>query len=94
MSTRGKRYLALVHRLNCVVCQHRHGKKVRASEAHHVEAYRGDHSAFAVAPLCGECHDLLHRMRRRPFYLLHNLDDIKLLAWTAEAVQALWESDR
>ena len=82
----GEQYLALIHRCDCVVHLNRRGVRVRCAEAHHIESVRGPHSSFATAPLCKECHDLLHAMRRRPFYLLYDLDDIKLLAWTAMEV--------
>jgi hypothetical protein len=75
-------YLARVHELPCVVCLNCKGLSVRCAEAHHVEAYRGDHSDFATVPLCKDCHDLLHQLHRKPFYSLYNIDDIKLLAWT------------
>ena len=78
-----RQHLALIHRCDCVVCLHCKGIRVPCVEAHHVEAYRGEHSAYATCPLCKDCHDLLHRMHRKAFYLLHNIDDIKLLAWTA-----------
>lgn len=58
-----------------------------AHEAHHLEAYRGSHSAFATVPLCKDCHDELHRRRRRPFYLAHKVDDVTLLAWTIMLIE-------
>lgn len=86
MTALAKRYLKLIHELDCVVCRHCYGKRQPAAEAHHVEAYRGQHSDFATVPLCLACHAELHRRHRRPFYLAHNIDDVKLLAWTADLV--------
>lgn len=89
VSAASKRYLGLIHRLPCVVHLYCYGHRVRASEAHHLEHVRGEHSDFATIPLCGSCHDELHASRRRAFYLAHKLDDIKLLAWTVEQLEAL-----
>ena len=77
-----RQYLAHVHTLNCVICENCYGKNRPAKEAHHLESYRGDHSDFATVPLCKPCHDLLHQMHRKAFYSAHNVDDVKLLAWT------------
>lgn len=57
-------------------------------EAHHLEAYRGDHSDFATIPMCKECHTHLHKIHRRAFYTAHKLDDITLLAWTIKLLMA------
>lgn len=89
MSAASKRYLGLIHRLPCVVCLYAYGRRVRAAEAHHLEHVRGEHSDFATIPLCHACHEGLHQSRRRAFYLAHKLDDIKLLAWTVEQLEAL-----
>ena len=94
MSALAKRYMARIHELQCAVHQHCHSEYRPADEAHHIEFVRGDHSDFAVVPLCAECHTLLHQMRREPFYRLYNLTDVKLLAWTARAMFAAMESDR
>lgn len=94
MSALGKRYLGLIHKLNCVVCENCYGISRAAQEAHHIEAYRGDHSDFATIPLCSGCHNSLHQQRRRPFYLAHNVDDVKLLAWTAMEMLRYHESLR
>jgi hypothetical protein len=77
-----ERHLARIHALPCVICLNCKGERVNAAEAHHLEAYRGEHSAWATVPLCKACHSLLHTMHRKPFYALYNIDDTKLLAWT------------
>jgi hypothetical protein len=82
MSAAGKRHLALLHTLPCVVCVECYGRRTPAQEAHHVESVRGEHSDFATVPLCLSCHKELHARRRRPFYSAHKLDDVKLLALT------------
>lgn len=88
MATKAKRlHLAKIHTLPCIVCLNCYGKSKRAEEAHHIEAYRGDHSDYATVPLCKSCHDELHRRHRRAFYLAHNLDDVKMLAWTIELLE-------
>lgn len=84
-----KSYLALIHRLNCVVCANSYGRVRLADEAHHIESVRGSHSDFATVPLCHDCHTELHQSRRRAFYLAHKLDDVRLLAWTAEQIHRL-----
>lgn len=89
MSAASKRYLGLIHRLPCVICLNAYGKHRNADEAHHLEYVRGEHSDFATIPVCGSCHDELHEMRRRAFYRSHKLDDVKLLAWTAMALEGL-----
>lgn len=89
MSAASKRYLGLIHRLPCVVCLNCYGQHKNAEEAHHLESVRGPHSDFATVPLCQACHTELHGSRRRPFYLAHKLDDVKLLAWTAEQIEKL-----
>ena len=86
MSAAGKRHLAMIHTLPCVVCRNCYGSDSRCDEAHHLESVRGPHSAFATIPLCKSCHDDLHARHRRAFYRAHKLDDIKLLAWTNELV--------
>ena len=86
-SAAGKRHLALLHTLRCVVCWACYGKVVPATEAHHLEFVRGEHSAFATAPVCGACHDELHAQRRRAFYRAHRLDDVKLLAHTIRLIE-------
>lgn len=93
MSAASKRYLGLIHRLPCVVCQHCYGQMVNAAEAHHIEFIRGTHSDFATVPLCHKCHDAMHHLRRRAFYLAHKIDDVRLLAWTAQAIEKLlWDA--
>jgi len=77
----------LIHKLRCVVCLNCYGRSVLAAEAHHLEAYRGAHSDFATVPLCKSCHDELHRRHRRAFYSAHNIDDVKLLAWTIKLIE-------
>lgn len=93
MSASSTRWLALVHRLPCVVCLNCYAQRVPAEEAHHLEFVRGLHSDFATVPLCKGCHDGLHQARRRAFYLTHKLDDVKLLAWTNRAIEhLLWDT--
>jgi hypothetical protein len=87
MSAASKRYLSLIHTLRCVVHWFCYGQLRNADEAHHLEFVRGDHSDFATVPVCGSCHDELHESRRRAFYRAHKLDDVKLLAWTAQLIQ-------
>ena len=89
MSAASKRYLGLIHRLPCVVHLNCYGQKVNAEEAHHIEFVRGEHSDFATVPLCHDCHEGLHKSRRRAFYMAHKLTDVKLLAWTAEQIEKL-----
>lgn len=84
-----KRYLGLIHRLNCVTCLNCYGRVRLADEAHHLEFVRGEHSDYATCPLCHDCHEQMHQSRRRAFYLAHKLTDIKLLAWTAEQLDRL-----
>lgn len=83
-----REHVANIHTLSCVVCLHCYGKKVRADEAHHIESVRGSHSDFATVPLCKPCHDGLHGSRRRPFYVAHKVDDVKLLALTIKQLVA------
>jgi len=89
MSAASKRYLNLIHRLPCVVCLQCYGQQRNATEAHHVEFVRGEHSDFATVPLCGSCHDEMHESRRRAFYRAHKLDDVKLLAYTTRELERL-----
>lgn len=84
----GREYLAHVHTLHCVVCLNCYGKYRPAQEAHHLEASRGEHSDWAVAPLCHDCHTELHGQHRRAFYRAHKLDDTKLLAWTIKQLMS------
>lgn len=84
MTSATERHKKRIRSLPCVVCLHCYGKRKKADESHHVEAYRGDHSDWATVPLCKSCHDHLHAAHRKPFYLMHNIDDIKLLAWTVQ----------
>lgn len=88
MATRNSRHLAKIHTLPCVVCANCYGRSVMAEEAHHIESVRGEHSDFATVPLCRQCHGELHEARRRAFYRAHKLDDVKLLAWTIELLEA------
>jgi hypothetical protein len=89
MSAASKRWLGLIHRLQCVVCLNAYGRCVPCTEAHHIEFVRGEHSDFAAVPLCKSCHDAMHAERRRAFYRAHKLDDVKLLAWTNREVERL-----
>ena len=89
MSAASKRYLGLIHLLPCVVHLNCYGQHAKADEAHHIEFDRGKHSDFATIPVCASCHDELHEKRRRAFYRAHKLTDVKLLAWTAEALEKL-----
>ena len=82
------KHLARIHTLPCVVCKFCYGRTVPAEEAHHIEAYRGDHSDYATIPMCQACHKDLHQRHRRAFYSAHNLDDVKLLAWTIKLLEA------
>ena len=77
-----KRHLERIHQLRCVVCLNRHDRSRPCVEAHHVEAYRGEHSDFATVPLCRPCHQLLHEMHRKSFCALYHTDDVMMLAWT------------
>ena len=86
MSAASKLHLARLHTMSCIVCHRCYGRSVRAEEAHHLEYNRGAHSDFATVPLCGSCHKELHALRRRAFYVAHKLTDVKLLAWTIEAL--------
>lgn len=88
MSAAAKRHLSKIHTLPCVVCLNCYGQRKNADEAHHLEAYRGDHSDFATVPLCKDCHDSLHAQHRRAFYNAHKLDDVKLMAWTVQLLEA------
>lgn len=93
MNAASKRWLGLIHKLPCVICTNRYGQHKPAEEAHHLEFVRGEHSDFATVPVCGSCHDELHEARRRAFYRAHKLDDVKLLAWTNQAMEKLlWET--
>ena len=87
VSAAGRRHLAMVHLLPCVVHLKCYGQLRNAQEAHHLEYDRGEHSAFATVPVCESCHDELHEARRRAFYRAHKLDDVKLLAWTIELLE-------
>ena len=88
LATRNKEHLAKIHTLPCIVCLNCYGRSVQAEEAHHLESVRGEHSDFATVPLCRVCHKELHARRRRPFYVAHKLDDVKMLAWTIELLEA------
>lgn len=83
-----REYLAHVHTLHCVVCLNCYGKWRPAHECHHLEFVRGEHSDYAVVPVCGSCHEELHEARRRAFYLAHKLTDTKLLAWTIKQLMS------
>ena len=89
MTAASKRWLAMIHRLPCVVCLYRYGERRTSVESHHIEHVRGEHSDFATVPLCANCHDELHNARRREFYRVHKLDDIKLMAWTNMQIEEL-----
>ena len=89
MSASSKRWLAIVHRLPCVVCLNLYGRTTQCTDAHHIEFVRGEHSSFATVPLCKSCHDEMHAQRRRAFYRAHKLDDVRLLAWTSREVERL-----
>ena len=89
MSAAAKRWLRLIHQLPCVICLNAYGRCVNAVESHHLEFVRGEHSDFAVVPVCASCHDELHESRRRTFYRAHKLDDVKLLAFTNREIERL-----
>lgn len=80
-----ERYLDRVRGLPCVICLHKMGQKTYASEAHHVESNRDEHSDYAVAALCREHHrgpTGVHGMSRRSFEMLWKLSPVDLIALT------------
>jgi len=89
MTAASKRWLAMIHRLPCVVCWYCYGNRSMRVESHHLEHVRGEHSDFATVPLCDSCHDEMHESRRRAFYRAHKLDDVKLLAYTNMQIEEL-----
>ncbi len=86
MTVASKYWLGLLHDLPCVICVHCYGHGSKADHAHHIEFDRGEHSDFAAVPLCEQCHTLLHQMRRKSYYRMLKIDDLKLMAWTNELV--------
>ena len=78
-----REHLARIHTLNCAVCRFWYGKYRPATDAHHVEYARAEHSDYATVPLCRDCHDQLHQQRRRSFFRQHKgMSDVSLLAYT------------
>lgn len=78
-----REYISSVHQCHCVICAFKLGQKTPCQEAHHV--IPGDD--YSVCPLCREHHQGstgVHGMHRRAFYNLWKVDDLWLLARTAE----------
>lgn len=80
--TPAQRYLALVHRLHCVVCRHLGLEQSTPTVAHHVESVRDSLSDYAVVAICDAHHRELHHVSRRGFEVRYKLSPIDLLAMT------------
>ena len=84
-----KEWLAAVHEVPCVICTHMGRAQSTATQAHHIESVRDEHSDYAVAALCADCHtgaNGVHGLSRRTFSMRYGLSDIDLIARTIAAV--------
>lgn len=83
-------HMERVASLPCCLCWKKLGKKTYPVEVHHVGEGTGDRNDWAVVALCREHHQGatgVHGLHRRAFDAMWKCDDIKLLAWTNEALE-------
>ena len=81
-SAAGRRHLARIHDLPCVITYILEGRKVYGVVAHHVESIRDEWSDFAAVPMTDYWHKELHRLGRRGFVTRTKLTDVDLLSAT------------
>ena len=85
MSAAGKRHMARVAALDCVLCG-----KAGPSEVHHIREGQGAAQRAQdtlTCALCPDCHrgpNGLHGLGRKGFYTRYKLDELDLLAATLE----------
>lgn len=84
MSAAGKRHMARVAALPCILCG------AMPVEVHHIREGQGAaqraHDTLTV-PLCPDCHrgpNGIHGLGRKGFYTRYNRDELDLLAETLE----------
>lgn len=90
----GKRWMGLVARVPCVLCQHM-GLGDTPAQVHHLKLGTGasDRAAdYLTIALCPEHHtgsSGVHALKERGLRLRYNLSEIDLLAMTIEAVEEM-----
>lgn len=84
MSASGRRHLAALHELPCVVTLALEGRRVPAEVVHHVESVRDELSDFGGIPMTDYWHKELHRLSRRGFETRTKLSEVDLLCWTVK----------
>ena len=83
-----REYVAKVHRCDCVVCWFKLGARTPMQEGHHVIPS----DDWSMVPLCRLHHQGptgVHGLRRRGFESFWKVNDLWLLARTAELVAKL-----
>jgi hypothetical protein len=91
VSAAGKRYMAKVARVPCVLCEHL-GLGETPAVVHHLKFGTGacdQQSDFLTIALCPEHHVGrlgIHQLKARGFWRQYNLDELDLLAMTIERV--------
>jgi len=94
MSASGKRWMGLVARVPCVLCQHL-GLGETPAQVHHLKTGRGmtDKAPdFLTIALCPEHHTGatgVHQLKDRGLYTRYGLDELELLSMTIEGVNDL-----
>lgn len=90
MSAAGKRHMARVGSLGCVLCAHMGIPQEGRTTVHHIREGQGAsqraQDVLTVA-LCEACHqgpNGLHGLGRKGFYARYKLDELDLLAMTLE----------
>ena len=87
MSAAGKRHMARVAALPCVLCG------AQPAEVHHIREGQGAAQRAPDAltiPLCPACHrgpNVIHGLGRKGFYMRYKRDELDLLADTIEALE-------
>ncbi len=93
MSAKGKRHMARVAKLPCVLCMHL-GLGESPSVVHHLKYGQGagDRASDCMTlPLCYEHHvgkTGVHQLKEKGLRLRYNLSELDLLAMTLEALES------
>jgi hypothetical protein len=91
MSAAGKRHMARVADVGCILCHHL-GLGLTRPEIHHIREGQGATQRAQdtlTIPLCAEHHrgrSGLHGLGTRGFYMRYRLDELDMLAATLEAM--------
>lgn len=94
MSAKGRRHMARVAALDCVLCKHLGMEQEGRTTVHHIREGQGASQRAQDVLTCALCdaHHQgklgVHGLGRKGFYARYRLDELDLLALTLEALEA------